>query len=162
MEYIWKQKTKTSQAEIDRLGKEINVNPILANILINRGVSSFEDAKQYFRPSLSELHDPFLMKDMAEAVDRIQEAIANEEQIMVYGDYDVDGTTAVSLVYGFLTNFYPNVVFYIPDRYKEGYGISEKGVRYAAEEGVKLIIALDCGIKAIEKVALAKQLGVDF
>ena len=162
MEYIWKQKPKTSQAEIDQLGKEINVNPILANVLINRGVGSFEDAKEYFRPSLSELHDPFLMKDMKEAVTRIQEAIANDEQIMVYGDYDVDGTTAVSLVYGFLTNFYSNVVFYIPDRYKEGYGISERGVRYAAEEGIKLIIALDCGIKAIEKVALAKELGVDF
>jgi single-stranded-DNA-specific exonuclease len=102
------------------------------------------------------------MKDMKEAVTRIQEAIANDEQIMVYGDYDGDGTTAVSLVYGFLTNFYANVVFYIPDRYKEGYGISERGVRYAAEEGIKLIIALDCGIKAIEKVALAKELGVDF
>ncbi|WP_192347190.1 single-stranded-DNA-specific exonuclease RecJ [Algoriphagus sp. Y33] len=162
MEYLWKQKPKTSQLAIDRLSKEINVNPTLANMLINRGVGSFEQAKSYFRPSLVQLHDPFLMKDMAEAVDRIQEAIAGEEKIMVYGDYDVDGTTAVALMYGFLKTFYPDVVFYIPDRYKEGYGISEKGVRFAAENNIKLIIALDCGIKAIEKVALASQLGIDF
>ncbi|MEP1086436.1 MAG: single-stranded-DNA-specific exonuclease RecJ [Algoriphagus sp.] len=162
MEYLWKQKPKTSQAAIDQLSKEINVNPTLANMLINRGVESFEQAKSYFRPSLVQLHDPFLMKDMREAVDRIQAAIAGEEKIMVYGDYDVDGTTAVALMYGFLKTFYPEVIFYIPDRYKEGYGISEKGVRFAAENGIKLIIALDCGIKAIAKVALAKELGVDF
>ncbi|SFT75502.1 exonuclease RecJ [Algoriphagus locisalis] len=162
MEYLWKQKPKTSQPAIDQLSKEINVNPTLANMLINRGVESFEQAKSYFRPSLVMLHDPFLMKDMTEAVDRIQEAIAKEQKIMVYGDYDVDGTTAVALMYGFLKTFYPDVIFYIPDRYKEGYGISEKGVRFAAENDIKLIIALDCGIKAIEKVALATQLGVDF
>lgn len=162
MEYLWKQKPKTSQSAIDQLSKEINVNPTLANMLINRGVESFEQAKSYFRPSLVMLHDPFLMKDMTEAVDRIQVAIAGGEKIMVYGDYDVDGTTAVALMYGFLKTFYPDVVFYIPDRYKEGYGISEKGVRIAAENGIKLIIALDCGIKAIEKVALASELGVDF
>ena len=162
MEYLWKQKPKTSQPAIDQLSKEINVNPTLANMLINRGVESFEQAKSYFRPSLVMLHDPFLMKDMTEAVDRIQEAIAKEQKIMVYGDYDVDGTTAVALMYGFLKTFYPDVVFYIPDRYKEGYGISEKGVRFAADNDIKLIIALDCGIKAIEKVALATKLGVDF
>ncbi|MEB2776506.1 single-stranded-DNA-specific exonuclease RecJ [Algoriphagus sp. D3-2-R+10] len=162
MEYLWKQKPKTSQSAIDQLSKEINVNPTLANMLINRGVESFEQAKSYFRPSLVMLHDPFLMKDMTEAVDRIQVAIAGGEKIMVYGDYDVDGTTAVALMYGFLKTFYPDVVFYIPDRYKEGYGISEKGVRFAAENDIKLIIALDCGIKAIEKVALASELGVDF
>ncbi|PZX59848.1 single-stranded-DNA-specific exonuclease [Algoriphagus ratkowskyi] len=162
MEYLWKQKPKTSQPAIDQLSKEINVNLTLANMLINRGVESFEQAKSYFRPSLTSLHDPFLMKDMTEAVERIQVAIAADEKIMVYGDYDVDGTTAVSLMYGFLKTFYSPVVFYIPDRYKEGYGISEKGVRFAAENGIKLIIALDCGIKAIEKVALAKELGVDF
>ncbi|MFC5626511.1 single-stranded-DNA-specific exonuclease RecJ [Algoriphagus winogradskyi] len=162
MEYLWKQKPKTSQPAIDQLSKEINVNPTLANMLINRGVESFEQAKSYFRPSLVMLHDPFLMKDMREAVDRIQEAIAKEQKIMVYGDYDVDGTTAVALMYGFLKTFYPDVVFYIPDRYKEGYGISEKGVRFAADNDIKLIIALDCGIKAIEKVALATKLGVDF
>lgn len=162
MEYVWKQKPKASQAVIDRLGKEINVNPTLANMLINRGVESFEQAKDYFRPSLSQLHDPFLMKDMAAAVDRIERAVHNQERILVYGDYDVDGTTAVALMYSFLKTFYPNVDFYIPDRYKEGYGISERGVRHAAENGFSLIIALDCGIKAIDKVALASQLGVDF
>ncbi|SFB48834.1 single-stranded-DNA-specific exonuclease RecJ [Algoriphagus aquimarinus] len=162
MEYLWKQKPKTSQPAIDQLSKEINVNLTLANMLINRGVESFEQAKSYFRPSLTSLHDPFLMKDMTEAVERIQVAIASEQKIMVYGDYDVDGTTAVALMYGFLKTFYPDVVFYIPDRYKEGYGISEKGVRFAAENEIKLIIALDCGIKAIEKVALATELGVDF
>ncbi len=162
MEYVWKQKPKASQDAIDKLSKEINVNPILANMLINRGVDSFEAAKNYFRPNLSHLHDPFLMKDMAAAVTRIERAIADEEKIMVYGDYDVDGTTAVALVYSFLRSFYPHVEFYIPDRYKEGYGISERGVRTAADSDIKLIIALDCGIKAIEKVNLAHSLGVDF
>jgi single-stranded-DNA-specific exonuclease len=162
MEYVWKQKPKTSPKAIETLAREINVNPTLANMLINRGVESFEEAKEYFRPSLSQLHDPFLMKDMDQAIERIEKAIQNEEKILVYGDYDVDGTTAVALVYSFLTGFYPHVEFYIPDRYKEGYGISERGVRHAAESDFKLIIALDCGIKAIEKVKLAKELGVDF
>jgi len=162
MEYVWKQKPKTSLKAIETLAREINVNPTLANMLINRGVESFEEAKEYFRPSLSQLHDPFLMKDMDQAIERIEKAIQKEEKILVYGDYDVDGTTAVALVYSFLTGFYPHVEFYIPDRYKEGYGISEKGVRHAAENDFKLIIALDCGIKAIEKVKLAKELGVDF
>lgn len=162
MEYVWKQKPKTSPKAIETLAREINVNPTLANMLINRGVESFEQAKEYFRPSLSQLHDPFLMKDMGQAIARIEKAIQNEEKILVYGDYDVDGTTAVALVYSFLTGFYPHVEFYIPDRYKEGYGISEKGVLHAAESDFKLIIALDCGIKAIEKVKLAKELGVDF
>jgi single-stranded-DNA-specific exonuclease len=162
MEYVWKQKPKSSIQSIESLSKEINVNPTLANMLINRGVESFDEAKEYFRPSLSQLHDPYLMKDMAEAIERIEKAIENSEKILVYGDYDVDGTTAVALVYSFLTGFYPHVAFYIPDRYKEGYGVSEKGVRYAAENDFKLIIALDCGIKAVEKVKLAKDLGVDF
>ncbi|MFN3996739.1 single-stranded-DNA-specific exonuclease RecJ [Algoriphagus sp.] len=162
MEYVWKQKPKASQAAIERLGKEINVNPTLANMLINRGVESFDQAKDYFRPNLSQLHDPFLMQDMDAAVRRIQKAVLNQEKILVYGDYDVDGTTAVALMYGFLKTFYPNVEFYIPDRYKEGYGISERGVRVASENGFSLIIALDCGIKAIDKVQLASELGVDF
>ncbi|WBL42452.1 single-stranded-DNA-specific exonuclease RecJ [Algoriphagus halophytocola] len=162
MEYVWKQKPKGDQLIIDQLSKAINVNPILSNMLINRGVESFSEAKNYFRPSLTQLHDPFLMKDMAEAVNRIQQAIANEQKILVYGDYDVDGTTAVALMFGFLRTFYPLVDFYIPDRYKEGYGISENGVRFAADQDFKLVIALDCGIKAIEKVDLAKRLGVDF
>ncbi len=162
MEYVWKQKPKTSQSAIEKLGKEINVNPTLANMLINRGVESFDQAKDYFRPSLSQLHDPFLMKDMDAAVNRIEKAVKNQEKILVYGDYDVDGTTAVALMYSFLKGFYPHVDFYIPDRYKEGYGISERGVRFAAENGFSLVIALDCGIKAIDKVKLAKELGVDF
>ncbi len=162
MEYVWKQKPKTSQTAIEKLGKEINVNPTLANMLINRGVESFEQAKDYFRPSLSQLHDPFLMKDMDAAVNRIEKAVKNQEKILVYGDYDVDGTTAVALMYSFLKGFYPHVDFYIPDRYKEGYGISERGVRFAAENGFSLVIALDCGIKAMDKVKLAKELGVDF
>ncbi|HCX75638.1 MAG TPA: single-stranded-DNA-specific exonuclease RecJ [Algoriphagus sp.] len=162
MEYVWKQKPKASQSTIEKLGKEINVNPILSNMLINRGVESFDQAKDYFRPSLSQLHDPFLMQDMHQAVTRIEKAIANQEKILVYGDYDVDGTTAVALVYSFLKGFYPLVDFYIPDRYKEGYGISERGVRYAAENDFALVIALDCGIKAIDKVNLASQLDVDF
>ncbi|MFN3758193.1 MAG: single-stranded-DNA-specific exonuclease RecJ [Algoriphagus aquaeductus] len=162
MEYVWKQKPKTSQLAIEKLGKEINVNPTLANMLINRGVESFDQAKDYFRPSLSQLHDPFLMKGMSSAVTRIEKAVLQQERILVYGDYDVDGTTAVALMYGFLKGFYPHVDFYIPDRYKEGYGISERGVRFAAENGFSLVIALDCGIKAIDKVRLAKELGVDF
>ncbi len=162
MEYVWKQKPKASQAAIERLGKEINVNPTLANMLINRGVESFDQAKDYFRPSLSQLHDPFLMQDMEAAVHRISKAVVNQEKILVYGDYDVDGTTAVALMYSFLKTFYANVDFYIPDRYKEGYGISERGVRVASENGFSLIIALDCGIKAMDKVKLASELGVDF
>ncbi|MDX5340013.1 MAG: single-stranded-DNA-specific exonuclease RecJ [Cyclobacteriaceae bacterium] len=162
MEYVWKLKPKTSQEAIEKLGKEINVNQTLANMLINRGVESFDQAKDYFRPSLSQLHDPFLMKDMDKAVERIEKAVLNQERILVYGDYDVDGTTAVALMYSFLKGFYPHVDFYIPDRYKEGYGVSERGVRFAAEQGFSLIISLDCGIKAIDKVRLAKELGVDF
>jgi len=162
MEYVWRQKPRASTELVEQLGREINLNPILANMLINRGVESYETAKNYFRPSLSQLHDPFLMKDMKEAIDRIEEAIERNEKIMVYGDYDVDGTTAVALVYSFLRTFYSKVDFYIPDRYKEGYGISDKGVRLAAENNYKLIIALDCGIKAIDKVKMARELGVDF
>ncbi|TFV95918.1 single-stranded-DNA-specific exonuclease RecJ [Algoriphagus kandeliae] len=162
MEYVWKTKPKASQAALEKLSKEINVNPTLANVLINRGVESFDQAKDFFRPSLSQLHDPFLMKGMSHAVERIEQAISSGEKILVYGDYDVDGTTAVALVFSFLKGFYPKVDFYIPDRYKEGYGISERGVRFAAEENFSLVIALDCGIKAIDKVALAKELGVDF
>ncbi len=146
----------------ESLGKEINVNLTLANMLVNRGVDSFQKAKDYFRPDLDKLHDPFLMKDMDKAVKRLSEAIRKEERILIYGDYDVDGTTSVALAYGYFREFYPNVEFYIPDRYKEGYGISERGVRYAAENNFQLIVSLDCGIKAIEKVTLAKELGVDF
>jgi single-stranded-DNA-specific exonuclease len=162
MEYKWMIRDKADFNTVESLGKEINVNLTLANMLVNRRVDSFQKAKDYFRPDLDKLHDPFLMKDMDKAVERLQSAIQNEEKIMVYGDYDVDGTTSVAMVFGYLKEFYPKVDFYIPDRYKEGYGISEKGVRYAAENNFKLIISLDCGIKALAKVALAKELGVDF
>lgn len=153
---------KADKNSVTALAKEINVNSILANMLVNRGVDSFQKAKDFFRPDLDKLHDPFLMKDMDKAVDRLSQAIERNEKILVYGDYDVDGTTSVAMMYGYLIQFYEKVDFYIPDRYKEGYGISEKGVRFAAENDFKLIVSLDCGIKAIEKVKLGKELGVDF
>ncbi|MBW3469300.1 single-stranded-DNA-specific exonuclease RecJ [Arthrospiribacter ruber] len=153
---------KADRNSVTALAKEINVNSILANMLVNRGVDSFQKAKDFFRPDLDKLHDPFLMKDMDKAVERLSQAIERNEKILVYGDYDVDGTTSVAMMYGYLIQFYKKVDFYIPDRYKEGYGISEKGVRFAAENDFKLIVSLDCGIKAIEKVKLGKELGVDF
>lgn len=153
---------KAEPVIVASLSKEINVNPTLANMLVKRGIDTFQKAKDYFRPDLDKLHDPMLMKDMDKAVSRLAKAIENEEKILVYGDYDVDGTTSVAMMYGYLRQFYQHVDFYIPDRYKEGYGISEKGVRFAAENNFKLIISLDCGIKAISKVGLAKDLGVDF
>jgi single-stranded-DNA-specific exonuclease len=162
MEYKWMIREKADQKKVASLSKEININPTLANMLVNRGVDTFQKAKDFFRPDLDKLHNPMLMKDMDKAVARLNWAIKNEEKILVYGDYDVDGTTSVAMMYGYLKEFYPNVDFYIPDRYKEGYGISEKGVHFAADNGFKLIISLDCGIKAISKVALANELGVDF
>ena len=147
---------------IQKLAGELNIHPVLAQLLVQRGVNTFDEAKHFFRPSLNELHDPFLMKDMDKAVERISNAILNKEKILVYGDYDVDGTTAVSLVYTFLHNQYVNVEYYIPDRYKEGYGISLQGIDYAKENGCNLIIALDCGIKSIDKIEYANSLGVDF
>ena len=147
---------------IQKLAGELNIHPVLAQLLVQRGVNTFDEAKHFFRPSLNDLHDPFLMKDMDKAVERISNAILNKEKILVYGDYDVDGTTAVSLVYTFLNNQYVNVEYYIPDRYKEGYGISLQGIDYAKENGCNLIIALDCGIKSIDKIEYANSLGVDF
>jgi len=131
-------------------------------MLVQRGIENFEDAKKFFRPSLDDLHDPFLMKDMDLAIDRIEKAIASEENIMVYGDYDVDGTTSVALLSSYLKSFYPNVASYIPDRYEEGYGVSYKGIDFAADNDISLIIALDCGIKAIDKVAYASEKNIDF
>ena len=144
------------------LSKETGINPTLCKLLIERGVSSAGEAKRFFRPLLSQLHDPFLMKDMDIAVDRLNKAMGRKERIMVYGDYDVDGTTAVALVYKFLQQFYSNIDYYIPNRYEEGYGVSVKGVDYAYETGVKLIIVLDCGIKAVNEIAYAKEKGIDF
>ena len=143
------------------LAKETGISPILCKLLLERGITSAE-AKRFFRPQLNELHDPFLMKDMSIAVERLNQAMGRKERIMVYGDYDVDGTTAVALVYKFLQQFYSNIDYYIPDRYNEGYGVSVKGVDYACETGVKLIIVLDCGIKAVEEIAYAKEKGIDF
>lgn len=162
MEYRWKIKDKADLQAVEELSTGINVNHALANMLVNRGITNFQKAKDYFRPDFDKLHDPFLMKDMDKAVERLSEAMSNGEKIMVYGDYDVDGTTAVALFYGFIKSIYDQVDFYIPDRYKEGYGISEKGILHAAENGFKLIISLDCGIKALGKVDLANSLGVDF
>ena len=138
------------------------MSPVLAGLLIQRGIKTESSAKRFFRPMLNELIDPFLMNDMDVAVDRLNDAMGRKERIMVYGDYDVDGCTAVALVYKFLQQFYSNIEYYIPSRYEEGYGVSKKGIEYAAETGVKLIIVLDCGIKAVEEVAYAKSLGIDF
>ena len=144
------------------LAKETGINPVLCKLLLERGITSAAEAKRFFRPQLSELHDPFLIKDMSIAVERLNQAMGKKERILVYGDYDVDGTTAVALVYKFLQQFYSNIDYYIPDRYNEGYGVSVKGVDYAYETGVKLIIVLDCGIKAVEEIAYAKEKGIDF
>ena len=144
------------------LAKETGINPVLCKLLLEKGITSAAEAKRFFRPQLSELHDPFLMKDMSIAVERLNQAMGKKERILVYGDYDVDGTTAVALVYKFLQQFYSNIDYYIPDRYNEGYGVSVKGVDYAYETGVKLIIVLDCGIKAVEEIAYAKEKGIDF
>lgn len=147
---------------VTKLSKEIGVEPILANLLTQRGITDFNGAKRFFRPELSHLHDPFLMKDMDKAVDRIAVALHSNEKILVYGDYDVDGTTAVAIVYSFLKDLGGNIDFYIPDRYAEGYGVSYHGIDFASENKHSLIIALDCGIKAIEKIDYAKSLGIDF
>ena len=144
------------------LARETGVHPALGRLLRRRGITTTAEAKRFFRPQLTDLHDPFLMNDMQKAVDRLNAALCRNERILVYGDYDVDGCTAVALVYKFLVKFYSNIDFYIPDRYDEGYGISKKGVDFAAECGVKLIIVLDCGIKAVDEIAYAKSLGIDF
>lgn len=160
--WIYKTLTK-QQIEIQKkLANELSISPILAQLLVQRDIFTFEDARSFFRPDLSDLHDPFLMADMQNAVDRLTVAMQKNEKILVYGDYDVDGTTSVSLVYKFLKQFYSNIDFYIPDRYTEGYGISVQGIDFAAANEFKLIIALDCGIKAIEKVKYASERGVDF
>ena len=146
---------------VAQLSREINVNPIIAKILIQRNITDFDQAKIYFRPSLDQLHDPFLMRDMDKALERIKTAMDLNEKILIYGDYDVDGTTSVSLVYGFLKNFYNNIEFYIPDRYKEGYGISKTGIDWAAENKISLLITLDCGIKAVEMTDYANKKDID-
>ncbi len=161
MEKRWEFEERQDKEKIQQLSESINVNSYIAEILLQRGITNFEEAKSFFRPELSQLHDPFLMKDLSKAVDRLGDAIFKNEKILIYGDYDVDGTTSVALVYGFLKHFSDHLLFYIPDRHKEGYGISEKGIRFAHENEVTLIIALDCGIKALDKADLAKELGID-
>lgn len=146
---------------VSRLSSELGVDSVLSELLVHRGITTFQQARSFFRPNLADLHDPFLMKDMDKAVDRLSEAVARGEKILVYGDYDVDGTTAVSLVYSFLRRLATGVDFYIPDRYDEGYGVSYKGVDWAQENGFSLIITLDCGIKANDKVTYAKSKGID-
>jgi single-stranded-DNA-specific exonuclease len=162
MDKRWLFKELPSRQQVDRLSNLINTNPYLTGVLLQRGISDFEGAKKYFRPSLNDLHDPFLMKDMDKAVKRLKAALDREERILIYGDYDVDGTTSVSLVYRYLRRFYPDCDVYIPDRYAEGYGVSLAGVEFAADNGYSLIIALDCGIKSSELVRLAANKGIDF
>ena len=158
----WTIKPKPEESKVAELARDLNVNNLVAQLLLQRGIDTYNDAKKFFRPELSDLHDPFLMKDMQLAVSRIEKAILNNENILVYGDYDVDGTTSVALLSSYLLESYPNVATYIPDRYNEGYGISLQGIDFAEDNDFSLIIALDCGVKAIKQVDYAKEKGIDF
>jgi single-stranded-DNA-specific exonuclease len=162
MAYRWTAYPKLNDRKIEQLAGLINVSPTIATLLLQRGVETFEQAKKFFRPQLSDLYDPFLMKDMDKAVVRIKEGLDAHERIMIYGDYDVDGTTSVSTVFSFFNKLTDNIEYYIPDRYKEGYGISKIGIDYAHETGVNLVIALDCGTRSIELIQYAKEKGIDF
>ena len=164
METKWILHKEVDNQKVEEIVKALGIDKNLATLLVQRGISTYSEAKTFFRPDLSQLHDPFLMKDMDKAVERVLQAINNNEKLLVYGDYDVDGTTAVALVYTYLKPFFKKkkIEFYIPDRYEEGYGISHKGIDYAAENGFKLVIALDCGIKAVERIEYANEKGVDF
>jgi len=158
----WTLKSKPEKEKVQKLQNELQINEIIATLLVQRGIETFDQARQFFRPSLADLHNPYLMKDMDKAVSRIEKAIADGENILVFGDYDVDGTTAVSLVSSYLKSFYPNVATYIPDRYDEGYGISYKGIDFAEDNEFTLIIALDCGIKSVDHIAYANDRNIDF
>ena len=162
MQKEWIFKPQADNTLIDNLAQSINVSKPIASLLLQRGIQNFEEARHFFRPGLRHLYDPFLMKDMELAVARLDQAVKGRENVLVYGDYDVDGTTSVAMMYSFLKNRCRNVFYYIPDRYTEGYGISYKGIDFAAEKGCKLIIALDCGIKSVPKVEYATQKGIDF
>ena len=163
IEKRWVVKPQGDKAAVEALASQLGMSKVLTNLLVQRGIDTVEKAKRFFSPALRDLHDPFLMKDMDKAVERIERAVKAGEKVMIYGDYDVDGTTAVALVYKFLSQIgHKNLLFYIPDRYVDGYGISVRSIDHAARKGVKLVIALDCGIKAVEKVAYAKERGVDF
>ena len=164
MNHNW-QYNKISEEEAvqaAQLANELGLNPIIGKLLFNRGIKTVDEARRFFKPQLNELHNPFLFKDMDKAVERLNEAMGKKERILIYGDYDVDGCTAVALVYRFIQQFYSNIDYYIPDRYEEGYGVSYKGVDFAYENNVKLVIVLDCGIKANDEIAYAKSKGIDF
>jgi len=162
MDRIWNLKKQGDQNEVKHLSAALNVNMVIARLLVQRGIKTYNEAKAFFRPRLSDLHDPFLMKDMDKAVERLEKAINNQEKVIVYGDYDVDGTTSVALMYLFLKQRIREIEYYIPDRYSEGYGISPKSIDYAVENGYSLVVALDCGIKAVDKIAKARERGLDF
>jgi len=162
MSKLWVFRDTANEAGVDHLSNAINIDTVLSSILIHRGIQSFDEAKKYFRPQLDDLHDPFLMKGMEPAVERLGKAIRNNERILVYGDYDVDGTTSVVMMYSFLKKHAENIDFYIPDRYREGYGISEEGVAYAINNDISLIISLDCGIRAVENITMAADNRIDF
>ena len=164
MNYIWhyNEPERDSQEIATSLAKELGINPTLGKLLLDRGINTSCEARKFFRPQLTDLLDPFLFRDMAVAVKRLNDALGRKERILIYGDYDVDGVTAVALVYKFLQHYSLNIDYYIPDRYEEGYGVSRQGIDYAEETGVKLIIVLDCGIKAIDEIQYAKDKGIDF
>lgn len=162
MERIWNLKKQGDQNEVKHLSAALNVNMVIARLLVQRGIKTFNEARSFFRPRLSDLHDPFLMKDMEKAVERLENAISKKEKVIIYGDYDVDGTTSVAMMYTFLKSRIDEIEYYIPDRYSEGYGISPQSIDYAEKNNFSLIIALDCGIKAVDKIANAKERGVDF
>ncbi len=161
MKKTWRIKSVDQQI-VKLLAKNLGVSKIVAQLLVLRGITNFEDAKNFFRPQLSDLHDPYLMKNMQAAVTRLQNAITQKEKILIYGDYDVDGTTSVAMMYSFLKKYNKAIEFYIPCRYDEGYGISMQGINYALENNYSLIIALDCGIRAVRQVAYANERGIDF
>ncbi len=162
MEKRWIFKTIPDPDKVNSLASALHIDSRLSTLLVQRHIDSFEKAHRFFRPSTSDFHDPFLMKDMDRAIDRIEQAFANQEKILIYGDYDVDGTTSVAMVYDFLQTYHPLLDYYIPDRYKEGYGISRQGIDWASEHGYSLIISLDCGIKSVDKITYANTLGIDF
>lgn len=162
MQMRWSKSEKSDPKIVQNLAKDLGVDTVVAQLLVQRGVTTYQEAHQFFRPSLSDLHDPYLMKDMDKAVERIEKAVTQGEKIMVFGDYDVDGTTSVALMSSYLKSFYPNIATYIPDRYDEGYGISYKGIDFADDNDISLIIALDCGIKSIDHIAYANSKNIDF
>jgi single-stranded-DNA-specific exonuclease len=162
LEKLWNINTNSNTNAIENLKQQLNVDDVIAKLLTQRNIFNYQEAKDFFRPDLKQLHNPFLMKGMDIAIDRINTAIKNNEKVLIFGDYDVDGTTAVSVVYSFFKNHFSEIDYYIPDRYKEGYGISFAGIDHAEENNFSLIIALDCGIKAIDKIEYANSKNIDF